>query len=139
VFSEEGAKHLSPSREEDMTITFKDGVPEQLDCHVYPLSKKELEILREPLNEDLGKGFIQHGTSSFVSPIFFILKKDGDKLRMVIDYQKLNNITKKDFYPLPNLRTELEKLSHHQLFSKFDVRATSGDPNFVPIRLNSSS
>ena len=42
---------------------------------------------------------------------------------MVIDYRKLNDITKKDFYPLPNLRTELEKLSHHQLFSKFDVRA----------------
>ena len=42
---------------------------------------------------------------------------------MVIDYQKLNNVTKKDFYPLPNLRTELEKLSQHHLFSKFDVRA----------------
>jgi hypothetical protein len=32
-------------------------------------------------------------------------------------------MTKKDFYPLPNLRVELEKLSHHKLFSKFDVRA----------------
>jgi len=42
---------------------------------------------------------------------------------MVIDYRKLNNITKKDFYPLPNLRTELEKLSQHHLFSKFNVRA----------------
>ncbi len=42
---------------------------------------------------------------------------------MVIDYRKLNDITKKDFYPLPNLRTELEKLSQHRLFSEFDVRA----------------
>jgi hypothetical protein len=42
---------------------------------------------------------------------------------MVIDYQKLNDMTKKDFYLLPNLRVELEKLSHHKLFSKFDVRA----------------
>jgi Reverse transcriptase (RNA-dependent DNA polymerase)/Retroviral aspartyl protease len=123
VFSKEGAKCLPPSREEDMTITFKDGAPEQLDCHVYPLSRRELEILRESLDEDLSKGFIKHGTSSFVSPIFFIPKKDGDELRMVIDYRKLNDITKKDFYPLLNLRTELEKLSHHQLFLKFDVRA----------------
>jgi hypothetical protein len=45
VFSEEGAKCLLPSREEDITITFKDGAPKQLDCHVYPLSKKALEIL----------------------------------------------------------------------------------------------
>ena len=42
---------------------------------------------------------------------------------MVIDYRKLNDITKKDFYPLSYLRTELEKLSKHSLFSKFDVRA----------------
>ena len=42
---------------------------------------------------------------------------------MVIDYRKLNDITKKDFYPLPNLWTELEKLSHHKLFSKFDICA----------------
>src|SRR5712675_3610309 len=35
----------------------------------------------------------------------------------------LNEHTKKDFYPLPNLRAELEKLSKHRLFSKFDVRA----------------
>ena len=42
---------------------------------------------------------------------------------MVIDYRKLNDMTKKDFYPLLNLQTELEKLSHHKLFSKFDVRA----------------
>jgi hypothetical protein len=42
---------------------------------------------------------------------------------MIIDYQKLNDMTKKDFYPLSNLRVELEKLSHHKLFSKFNVRA----------------
>jgi hypothetical protein len=123
VFSEEGAKRLPPTREEDMAITLKEGAPEQLDCKVYPLSKRELDILRQSLNEDLAKGYIKHGTSSFVSPIFFIPKKDGDELRMVIDYRKLNDMTKKDFYPLPNLRTELEKLSQHKLFSKFDVRA----------------
>ena len=42
---------------------------------------------------------------------------------MVIDYRKLNDITKKDFYLLPNLWTELEKLFKHSLFSKFDVCA----------------
>jgi len=104
-----------------MAITFKEGAPAQLDCKVYPPSTKELEVLRQSLNEDLAKGYIQHGTSSFVSPIFFIPKKDGEELRMVIDYRHLNDITKKDFYPLPNLRTELEKLSKFKLFSKFDV------------------
>jgi len=123
VFSEEGAKRLPPPRHEDMTITLKEGSPDQLDCKTYPLSNKEIGVLRKALDKDLEKGYIKHGTSSFVSPIFFIPKKDGEELRMVIDYRKLNDITKKDFYPLPNLRTELEKLSQYKLFSKFDVRA----------------
>jgi hypothetical protein len=72
----------------------------------------------------LKKGFIKHGTSSFVLLIFFILKKDGNELYMVIDYRWLNNMTKKDFYPLPNLQVELKKLSHHKHFSKFNVRAS---------------
>ena len=109
VFSEEGAKRLPPTRVEDMEITLKDDAPEQLDCKVYPLSRKELEVLRVSLNEDLAKGYIKHGTSSYVSPIFFIPKKDGGELRMVIDYRKLNDMTKKDFYPFqtsePNWRS----------------------------------
>jgi|SRR5258708_181775 len=42
---------------------------------------------------------------------------------MVINYQKLNNVMIKDFYPLPNLQGELEKLSTYQLFSKFNIHA----------------
>ncbi len=106
-----------------MAIDLKEGAPEQLDCKVYPLTAKEIDVLRETLASDLAKGYIHHGTSSYVSPIFFIPKKDGKELHMVIDYRKLNEVTKKDFYPLPNLWTELEKLSQHHLFSKLDVRA----------------
>jgi hypothetical protein len=106
-----------------MTIILKEGSPDQLDCITYPLSRKETKVLREAIEEDLKKGFIKHGTSSFVSSVFFIPKKDGDELHMVIDYRRLNDMTKKDFYPLSNLQVELEKLSHYKLFSKFDVRA----------------
>jgi hypothetical protein len=107
-----------------MTITLKEGSSNQLDCITYPLSRKETKVLKEAIEEDLKKGFIKHGTSSFVSPVFFIPKKDEDELCMVIDYHRLNDMTKKDFYPLPNLWVELEKLSHHKLFSKFNVRAS---------------
>ena len=103
VFSEEGARRLPPTMVEDKEITLKDDALEQPDYKVYPLSRKELEVLQESLNEDLEKGYIKHRTSSYVSSIFFIPKKDGGELCMVIDYRKLNDITKKDFYPLPNL------------------------------------
>ena len=58
VFSEEGAKRLPPSREEDMAIELKETAPEQLDCKVYPLSTKELDVLRQSLKEDIAKGYI---------------------------------------------------------------------------------
>jgi len=106
-----------------MTITLKEGSPDELDCKTYPFSSKEIGVLWKALDEDLEKGYIKHETSSFVSLIFFILKKNGEELRIVIDYCQLNDMTKKDFYPLPNLQTELEKLSQYKLFSKFDVRA----------------
>ena len=105
-----------------MEITLKEGIPTQLDCKVHPLTKAETEVLCQNIKEDLEKGYIHHGTSSFISPIFIIPKKDVKELRMVIDYRRLNDITKKDFYPLPNLHSKLKKLSKHGLFSVFDVR-----------------
>ena len=75
VFSEEGARRLPPTMVEDMEITLKDDALEQPDYKVYPLSRKELEVLQESLNEDLEKGYIKHRTSSYVSSIFFIPRK----------------------------------------------------------------
>jgi hypothetical protein len=121
VFSEE-AKCLLPLWVEDISIMFKEGALEQLDCKVYPLSQKELAILWKTLDNNIIKEYIQYGIFLFVFPIFFIPKKDREELCMVIDYWKLNDITKKDFYPLPNLWMELEKLSKYHLFFKFDVR-----------------
>ncbi len=94
-----------------------------MDCKTYPLNTKEIEVLKKALKEDLHKRYIQHGSSSYVLPIFFIHKEDGKELHMVIDYRKLNNVMIKDFYPLLNLWEELERLSTHHLFSKFNIRA----------------
>ena len=87
VFSEAKAERLPLTREEDMHITFKETAPQQLDCKVYPLSRRETGVLHQTLDEDLAKGYIHHGTLSYVSPIFFIPKKDGAELHMVIDYR----------------------------------------------------
>jgi hypothetical protein len=63
-----------------MTIPLKEGSSEELDCITYPLTKRETNVLREAIEADLKKGFIRHRTSSFVSPVFFIPKKDGEEL-----------------------------------------------------------
>ncbi len=69
-----------------MEINLKEGAPTELDCRTYPLSDKERKVLCDELDKDLAKGFIKHRTSSYVSPVFFIPKKDGEELQMVINY-----------------------------------------------------
>ena len=78
-------------------------------AHVYPLSLPEQEKLEEFVTEILKKGYIQPSKSPQVSPFFFVKKKDG-KLRLVQDYQLLNDKTIKNAYPLPLISDLVDQL-----------------------------
>jgi hypothetical protein len=80
-----------------------------------------LETLRKYLAEELAKGFIEDGSLPYISPTFYIPKKDKGEYCLVVDYRKLNDITIKDHYPMPNVQMELDKLKGKHLFTKFDV------------------
>jgi len=51
----------------------------------------------------------------------FIKKKDG-KLRQYVDYRELNDITKKDRYPLPLIGEALDRLQGARFFTKLDIK-----------------
>ena len=57
--------------------------------------ENELKILKEFVEDNLERGFIQESTSPAGAPVLFAPKKDG-KLRMCIDYKRLNKATIKD-------------------------------------------
>lgn len=88
---------------------------------IYQLSEIELKALDEYLKVNLAKGFIRPSTSSAGYPILFIPKKNG-KLRMCVDYRKLNDITVKNRYPLPNANELRDRLQGAQWFTKLDMR-----------------
>jgi hypothetical protein len=67
------------------------------------LSEKELEALQEYLKAMLKKGFIRRSESPVGFPVLFVLKKNR-KLRLCINFRKLNNITVKNQYPLLNIK-----------------------------------
>lgn len=56
-----------------------------------------------------------------MSPPFFFIKKADGSLRPVQDYQKLNEMTVKNRYPLPLISELLDKLQDARFFSKVDI------------------
>jgi hypothetical protein len=56
-------------------------------------------MLRKYINKNLIKRYIRSSKSLARFTVFFILKKD-EKLRIYVDYRKLNNITIKNRYTL---------------------------------------
>jgi hypothetical protein len=59
--------------------------------------KNKLAVLKEYINKNLKRRYIQEFTLSTKALILFILKKDR-KLQLVVDYKRLNNVTIKDKY-----------------------------------------
>ncbi|KAI5148608.1 hypothetical protein ENBRE01_0423 [Enteropsectra breve] len=68
-------------------------------------------------------GIIRDSMSPWASSIIPVKKKDGE-IRLCIDFRGLNNITKKDCYPIPRIDEILDELSGANYFTCLD--ATSG-------------
>jgi len=60
--------------------------------------------------------------SAWESPVVTVPKKNG-KARFCVDYRRLNNITKKDAYPLPRMKDCLDSLGDAQVFTSLDCTA----------------
>ena len=96
----------------------------------YRLTLGQMEEAKKQLQELEDTGMIESSDSPLAAPLFFIPKKDGTQ-RMCINYRKLNEITIRDAYPLPNMELLLEAARGATVFSKFDLRSAY---NMFPIR-----
>lgn len=88
---------------------------------IYGLSEPQLKAVREYVDENLAKGYIRESDSPAGFPILFVPKKDGT-LRLCVDYRKLNEITRKNRYPLPNISELRDRLSKAKVFTSLDLR-----------------
>ena len=134
VFSKEGSNKLSPHRPFDHKIEL---TKELSSLRTEPLrrtTEEENKAIREYIEENLAKDWIRPSSSSYASPILFV-KKPGGGIRLCVDYRRLNEITKKDRYPLPLIEETLTRVLKAKWFSKIDIRqafhrlrmATEGD------------
>ena len=69
----------------------------------------------------MDKGFIRPSTSPW-GALVLLAKKKGKTLRLCIDYNQLNRVTKKNRYPLPRIDDLFDQLRWAQVYSKIDLR-----------------
>jgi hypothetical protein len=79
------------------------------------LSPRELVALKEFLEENLAKGFIQESKSPTGAPILFSLKKDGS-LRLCVNYRGLNTITVKNRYSLCDGKDQAKAQRYNKVY-----------------------
>ena len=79
------------------------------------------EILKI-IEKNLEQGVISPSFSPWCAPIVVAVKKNG-KLRMCVDYRKLNTVTKKDVYVIPRIQDILDNLSGSKYWITLDLRS----------------
>ena len=78
-----------------------EGPPVYQKPYRIPLNKRAL--IDQELDRLLSEGIIRPSNSPWASPIAIVPKKSGE-IRLVADLRQVNNVTKKDRYPLPNIQ-----------------------------------
>ena len=108
----------------DFNIELKEGA-QPTKSRVIPLNPTYEKALKDQLESWLASGVISEGISEWSSPIFAVKKKgvNGNlgKLRFVIDYRLLNNVTEKIAWPLPLIADNLSRLGEGKVFTTLDL------------------
>ena len=113
---------------DDSELGCVDTVKHSIDTCGHPPIKQQpyrsLAIYCERVSEMIDKmreqGVVQPSSSPWASPIVLVPKKDGSQ-RFCVDYRRLNAITRKDMYPLPQIEDILTALGEAQYFSSLDL------------------
>ncbi len=76
--------------------------------------------VRTLLRGMLEKGIIRESSSPWAAPIVLVRKKTG-AWRFCVDYRRLNQVTKKDAFPLPRIEDSLTSLTQAAWYSTLDL------------------
>ena len=97
----------------------------------YKVSYTEREEIRRQVEEMIRNGVIQEADSPFASPVLLVKKSDGT-YRLVCDWRKLNDRTKKTSYPLPLISDVFDRLSGFRYLSVLDVMSAFHQVELTP-------
>src|SRR5881275_1828714 len=109
---------LEQSNVEEHVIITEDVPP--IKKRAYKTAPKENDFIKNEINEMLEQDLIQPSTSPWSFPVVVVKKKNG-KFRFCVNYKPLNDVTKKDNYPLPRIDEILDSLKDAKWFTTLDL------------------
>ena len=86
----------------------------------YRTNPRNMKFTAETLTKLLNTGNIRPCVGAFGAPVIVVAHPSG-KLRMCVDYRKLNKVTKTELFPLPTLEDVLSLMGGKMFFSTFDL------------------
>ena len=78
--------------------------------------------LNKQVQELQDLGFVRPSALPWGAPVLFV-KKNGESLRLCINYRELNKVTIKNKNPLPQIDDLFDQLQGATLFSKIDLQS----------------
>ena len=91
-----------------------------IKCRYRPPGHAMRKVVDENLDKMLELGVVEPTVSPWSSPIVLVKKKDGT-IRFCIDLRRVNAVTRKDAYPLPNIGDCLGSLAGADWFCTLDL------------------
>ncbi len=90
-----------------------------IKCRTRPINPWLEADLKRQIHDLLQREVIEASKSPWNFPLVAAPKKNG-KIRWCVDYRKLNDITRKDAYPIPCIEDNLARLCNAKVFSCLD-------------------
>lgn len=87
----------------------------------YNLSPARQKLLHAELDRMLDLKVVEPSKSAWSSPVILLDKPDGSH-RWCLDLRKVNEVTKRDAYPLPQVTSILDRLRDAKYLSSLDVK-----------------
>ncbi len=86
----------------------------------YKLNPNSATIVKHDIDKLLVVGFIKHvEEATWLLPIIIVFKKNR-KLKICVDFRKLNVVIKKDPYPLPFTDEVINTIVGHEVYTFLD-------------------
>lgn len=96
-----------------------------IKCRYRPPGHAMRKVVDENLDKMLEMGVIEPIVSPWSSPIVLVRKKDGS-IRFCVDLRRVNAVTRKDAYPLPNIGDCLGSLAGSEWFCTLAWQLATG-------------